>query len=389
MPKLASDGGISCSRFRTSCGDSEHYISVTASGGRGFREQLEEVQGRYAEARESLDVGPETAIFRRIFLSDAINLGAAACASNLGADDEDNPVAVSIVEQPPLPGSKIALLAYHVKSRSSVRKRRLSAHHVLVEKRGRRDLWSTRLCAASSHPAPGPGMQTRRVFADLTGALDALGGNLADHCVRTWIYVKGIDTFYQGMVESRRELLAREGLTGDTHFIASTGIEGACAHRSDVVMLDAYSILDLKPAQVSYLNDFTRLCATKDYGVTFERGTRIAYADRAHCLISGTASIDRRGKVAHAGDVRRQLDRAIDNVEALLRAGKAGIEDLMHLIVYLRDPRDYWLVHDRLREQFRSIPIVIVEAAVCRPEWLVEIEGVAVTPNDERALPAF
>jgi enamine deaminase RidA (YjgF/YER057c/UK114 family) len=191
------------------------------------------------------------------------------------------------------------------------------------------------------------------------------------------------------MVDSRRELFANEGLTGDTHFIASTGVEGACAHRGDVVMLDACSILDLKPEQVSYLNDFDRVCATKDCGMTSERGTRIAYADRAHCLISGTASIDHRGKVVHAGNVKRQLDRAIENVEALLRAGEARLEDLMHLIVYLRDPTDYWLVHDRLREQFRSIPIVIVKAAVCRPEWLVEVEAMAVTPNDDPALPPF
>jgi enamine deaminase RidA (YjgF/YER057c/UK114 family) len=389
MLKLIAEGGISCSRFRTRAGDTEHYVAISASCGPGFQEQLAQVRERYEEARKSLGLGPESAIFRRLFVSDAVNQGAAACASELVAGDDDSPVAVSIVEQPPLPGSKIALLAYHVKSRDSVRKRRLSANHVLVERGARRQLWSTRLCAATSQPAPGSGMQTRRVFAHLTGALDALGGNLADHCVRTWIYVKGIDTFYQGMVESRRELLAREGLTGSTHYIASTGIEGASAHRGDVVMLDAYSILDLKPAQVSYLNDFTRLCATKDYGVTFERGTRVAYADRAHCLISGTASIDHRGRVVHAGDVRRQLDRAIDNVKALLRAGKAGIEDLMHLIVYLRDPTDYWLVNGRLREQFGTIPIVIVKAAVCRPEWLVEIEGVAVTPNDEPALPAF
>ena len=56
--------------------------------------------------------------------------------------------------------------------------------------------------------------------------------------------------------------------------------------------MDAYSLLGLQPEQVSYLNDFDRLCATKDYDVTFERGTRIAYADRTHHFISGTASID-------------------------------------------------------------------------------------------------
>ena len=59
------------------------------------------------------------------------------------------------------------------------------------------------------------------------------------------------------------------------------------AHRYDTVLMDAYSNLDLLPEQISFLNDFDRLCATKDYNVTFERGTRVAYADRAHHFISG------------------------------------------------------------------------------------------------------
>ena len=117
--------------------------------------------------------------------------------------------------------------------------------------------------------------------------------------MRTWIYVKDVDVFYQEMVAARTALFEQHGLTRDTHYIASTGIEGACAHRYDMVLMDAYSILGLQPGQVSYLNDFDLLCATKDYNVTFERGTRIAYADRAHHFISGTASIDTAGKVVH------------------------------------------------------------------------------------------
>ena len=141
--------------------------------------------------------------------------------------------------------------------------------------------------------------------------------------MRTWIYVKDVDFFYQDLVTARTALFEQHGLTRDTHYIASTGIEGACSHRYDTVLMDAYSILGLKPEQVSYLNDFDRLCATKDYDVTFERGTRIAYSDRAHHFISGTASIDATGVVVHPGDVRRQLERTVLNVDSLLRSGGA------------------------------------------------------------------
>jgi enamine deaminase RidA (YjgF/YER057c/UK114 family) len=131
------------------------------------------------------------------------------------------------------------------------------------------------------------------------------------------------------------------------------------------------------------------LCPTKDYSVTFERGTRISYADRAHHFISGTASIDNEGNVVHVGDVMMQLDRTIMNIEALLRSGGARLQDLMYLIVYLRDPTDYARINGKLKERFPDLPMVIVQGAVCRPEWLIEIEGVAAAANDDPSLPIF
>jgi enamine deaminase RidA (YjgF/YER057c/UK114 family) len=153
--------------------------------------------------------------------------------------------------------------------------------------------------------------------------------------------------------------------------------------------MDAYSILGLAPGQMSYLNDFDRLCPTRDYGVAFERGTRIAFADRSHHYISGTASIDATGSVVHQGDVLRQLDRAIENVDALLRSGQAGLADMMHLTVYLRDPTDFARVEGSLAERFGGLPRLVVQGAVCRPEWLIEVEGIAAVAETEPALPAF
>ncbi|MGA3403146.1 MAG: Rid family hydrolase, partial [Acetobacteraceae bacterium] len=143
------------------------------------------------------------------------------------------------------------------------------------------------------------------------------------------------------------------------------------------------------PDQVTYLNDFDHLCATKDYNVTFERGTRIAYADRAHYFISGTASIDNAGHVRHPGDVLRQLDRALQNVEALLRSGGAGLGHMTHLLVYLRDPSDFFRVEASLQERFPDLPLLILRGAVCRPDWLIEVEGIGIAAMDSPQLPKF
>ena len=383
------DAGMSSRSFSGASGSVEHFITVESSPELSFAEQLHLVERRYAAAQRALGLEPASAVFRRIFVSDVLNQAAAVRASRLYDAPEDGPVAVSIVQQPPLPGAKVALFAYHVAGGSALAKRRLAPHHVMVEKGGLRHLWSTGLCAgadASPHSAAG---QTRGIFADLIETLGDAGGTLAEHCVRTWIYLKDVDVFYQDMVESRGELFKRHGLTARTHYIASTGIEGACAHRYDLVAMDAYSVLGLAPEQVSYLNDFERLCATRDYGVTFERGTRIAYADRAHHFISGTASIDKTGAVVHRGDVLRQLDHALGNVDALLDAGDAELGDMMHLTVYLRDPADYPRVARYLESCLAGLPTLIVEGAVCRPDWLIEVEGVAAVAADEPALPAF
>ena len=381
--------GIAGKSFRGASGGAEHYISIEAEGELGLTAQIAQIERRYASARAALGLADETAIFRRIFVSDVMNQAARVRESALVRAAPDSPVAVSLVQQAPACGAKIALLAYHLDD-ASLAKRRLSKHDLLVEKNGRRHLWTTGLCASENDDAlASPSAQTRAVFGDLIGALASQGGTLRDHCVRTWIYLKDVDVFYEGMVASRGEVFAEHDLTGDSHFVASTGIEGACAHRYDLVAMDAYSSLDLERRQVSYLNDFERLCATKDYKVHFERGTRVAYADRAHHFISGTASIDKSGRIVHPGDVLRQLDYAIGNVEALLRSGGANLADLMHLIVYLRDPTDFARVEARLAETIPDLPTIIVQAAVCRPQWLVEVEGVAIAADDAPALPAF
>ena len=51
---------------------------------------------------------------------------------------------------------------------------------------------------------------------------------------------------------------------------------------------------------------------------------------------------------------------------------------MIHLIVYLRDPADLALIEPRLRERLPDLPIAIVKGSVCRPEWLIEVEGVAI-----------
>ena len=82
---------------------------------------------------------------------------------------------------------------------------------MLVESNGLGHLWSTRLCATNIEQPGSTTEQTREVFDRLIGTLSANGGTLADNCVRTWIYVKDVDFFYQDMVAARTALFEQQG----------------------------------------------------------------------------------------------------------------------------------------------------------------------------------
>jgi len=180
------------------------------------------------------------------------------------------------------------------------------------------------------------------------------------------------------MVKARNEVFTREGLTPDTHFIASTGIEGQTTVSSALVTMDAYSVGGLDVGQITYLKALDYLNPTHEYGVAFERGTAIDYGDRRHILISGTASIDCSGEIVYPKDIQKQTQRGFDNIKALLSEAQADMRDVNLMIVYLRDPTDAIFIDAYLEANYRDIPTIVVFAAVCRSGWLIEIECTAI-----------
>ena len=111
--------------------------------------------------------------------------------------------------------------------------------------------------------------------------------------------------------------------------------------------------------------------------MSFERGTRLHTDQGQTFFISGTASIDKHGKALYVGDIQRQTGRLLENISALLHDGGATMRDVQYFYVYLRDPSDRDVVESFLRKAYPDIPYVLLQGKVCRPEWLVEMECVA------------
>ncbi len=332
--------------------------SIFAPQGRGrFINRLGELYLTIGNHLDTETVEGRHLQFCKVFLSDAQNQYEELTHSPLYADILSS-AACSIIEQPPLDGSKISIL---VKTTDE------ADNFILHSIRLTED--ETR--GANSY------IQTMLIFNKYLESIREMGISMKEQCVRTWIYVADIDVNYEGMVKARNDIFRNQGLTPETHFIASTGIGGFSQTRSASVAIDFLTFPQVKESDKKYLQALDNLNHTHEYGVSFERGTQLTLDGKQTFFISGTASINKYGKAMYVGDIQRQTARLLENIGALLHDGDATMNDIQYFLVYLRDPSDRDVVEEILTRAYPHIPHVLLQGKVCRPEWLVEMECIA------------
>lgn len=366
------------SKFEVEGGVTEYHVMVHATRPeQSFQEQLDAVLNAYYNLIDT-EVKGASSVIKRYFLSDAAN----QYDTLLASVPEAPACACSVVEQAPLNGTKVALWAYLL---TDIGAGSFNEELYRVQHGAYTHLWG----GTSVSHAPSSEEQTSLLLKHYVMQLLSNGGHLADDCIRTWFFVQNVDVNYAGVVKARNEEFFTQNLTSKTHFISSTGINGRNADPSVLVQLDTYAVLGLKPEQIKFLYAPTHLNPTYEYGVSFERGTRVDYGDRRQVFISGTASIDNKGNILHVGDIRRQTERMWENVDALLSEAECGFEDVGQMIVYLRDVADYAVVNEMFEKRFPGIPRVIVHAPVCRPGWLIEMECMATKEVKNEDYPCY
>jgi enamine deaminase RidA (YjgF/YER057c/UK114 family) len=123
---------------------------------------------------------------------------------------------------------------------------------------------------------------------------------------------------------------------------------------------------------------------------SFSRGMRIDLNGLVILLISGTASIDDQGRSVHIGDFAAQLRRTFDNITGLLANEGATWHDIVRTTCYLRDmERDYEVFNEGRTAFYKEqgldpLPASTgIQAILCRPELLVEIEAIAMFRTDK------
>ncbi|MGW8378870.1 RidA family protein [Streptomyces sp. ODS28] len=85
------------------------------------------------------------------------------------------------------------------------------------------------------------------------------------------------------------------------------------------------------------------------------------------------------------GDAEAQAERAMANIKMLLEESGSRMEHLVKLTIYLIDPRYREAVYrtvGRWTKGVHPISTGLVVSALARPEWLCEIDAVAVIPDN-------
>lgn len=335
----------------------DKYTIITDNGNGLFAERLADLYNKVCDYLKAEREAGRTLHYTKVFLSDIANQHDELCHSPLMTDIVSN-TAHTIIQQSPVSGTKIA---------------------VLLKTSDEADAFTLQSLRLTDDEISNFGsyVQTIMLFDKYIALLKQQGLNLKDHCVRTWIYVRDIDTNYDGVVKARNDVFRQHGLTADTHFIASTGIGGRSLGKNVCVAIDFLTASNIQPDDKLFLHALDHLNPTHEYGVAFERGVRISLPRKYQYFISGTASINNRGEVINIGNVTKQTGRLLENIKALLADGEATMNDVKYFIIYLRDLADAPVVESYMNKVYPDVPRIITYAKVCRPAWLVEMECIA------------
>ncbi len=372
---------------------SEFYIAVEApyTNDKSFSFQLKALSARYLSALKASGLAAGAASYIAVFTkSDKSDKEILSLLHLTNAP-------VTVIRQASLSKAGVSLIAYCVKLPPGSHGRKISYRVAgtknscyITRLKNYSYLWSLNLNDLRKNSCFDAFLQTSYIFRQLQEDLRKNKATLANNLLRTWVYVDDLYANYMKMTRSRAKVFSEEKLTSASHFVASTGIGGKIGNApGTTVSLNALSVIGIKKDQVTYLRPQNAMCPAYKYNVTFERGSKISYGDRAHILISGTASINRLGDVVFANDISKQTNHALYNIKAVLKSGNGSLKDLTFLIIYVKYAKDATKVRKIVNGLFPDTPCVFLRAPICRKEWLVEIEGVAILRENNRKFLPF
>jgi len=312
----------------------------------------------------------------------------------------DLPV-TSYVPQPPCDGKLLSIEAHGVRpGRCEIEIERVSEQLVMLRHDGLTWAYCTLVVPGTS--TAGAYESTANTLRRIRSLLHGRGVRF-DQVIRTWFYLGGI-VAPEGTTQRYKELnRARADFYKDIPFLgdyqqesrpgpafpASTGIgaEGRdLTARAIALATDRDDIIATaleNPRQTSAY-DYARSYSLQS--PKFSRAMALSYGPDMTIFISGTASIT-SSESRHFGDPVAQTHETLDNIEALISEDNLGrhglpgfgssLEGLGQVRVYIKRIEDYHKILAVCAQRLGGVPAIYTTTDVCRPELLVEIEGVA------------
>jgi len=117
--------------------------------------------------------------------------------------------------------------------------------------------------------------------------------------------------------------------------------------------------------------------------------------DLAQAVIARGTTVFLRGQCPQNLDDARNIDshdpveqthKVMQNIKQLIEECGGQMEHLVKVVVYITDVRHREAVYRTMGEYIKGVHPVstgLVVQALARPEWLVEIDGTAVIPDEE------
>lgn len=102
--------------------------------------------------------------------------------------------------------------------------------------------------------------------------------------------------------------------------------------------------------------------------------------------LRGQVGTDFEGRLVGAGDPAAQAEQAMKNVRQLLDEAGGCLADIVKTTIYITNPRHREPVYGVVGKWLQGVYPVstgLVVAGLAQAEWLVEIDAIAVVPDDQ------
>lgn len=224
------------------------------------------------------------------------------------------------------------------------------------------------------------GALTRRAYEQMLAAASDAG---TPNLVRIWNYVRDINGVEEGLERYQRFSVGRFEALAEAGYELGSDLPAASAvgSRQGPQLTIAALASTRRGVQVENPRQVSAWAYPVRYGPrspSFSRATIESTETESRLWISGTASIVGHQSV-HPDDPAAQMNETLANLEAVIGAAgmDGGLRRLAMLKVYVRHKEHFALFEKMLSRSIPGVPVIWLEADICRAELLLEIEALA------------